>query len=272
MTIVVGVAAPDGLILAGDSRTSFIPGEGPPRVMSDFAQKVFDLDGFGIATYGQALISHKTIAGQVEEFIALKQDDPPDNVDALAASLGEFFQERLLKFYDDLGSPWDKSKGWTLGFLVAGYDTSGVGVIREVRVPAENGAEIIDPGPSTINPGFTWQGEDDVITRLIAGFDRRRFLAANVAMEPPALQALADLEYTLIMPQALQDAVDLGHLLIRTTIDMQRFSYGTRNEGGSVTTCGGPINVLAVRRRGSEWVDSRPLTTASRPGWAEGAR
>jgi hypothetical protein len=270
MTIVVGVAAPDGLIIAGDSRTSLEYGNGHHRIGSDFATKIFDVRGYGLATYGEALIDASTVAGEVNEFIARLTDRPSD-VDDLATKVAEFFNERLIEWYREHMSPWDPSQGWKLGFIVAGYDAYGVGGLREVRLPGDPDADVIVLPPSTANPGFYPAGQIDVVNRLIAGVDGERLGASGVALPDDALDALAGLEYEIIHPLALQDAVDLAHFLIRTTIDMQRFSDGTRAAPHVYPSCGGPIATLAVRRRGAEWVDHHPLSKASRPGLAEGA-
>jgi len=270
MTIVLGVAAPDGLILAGDSRTSRRWTSGHHRIASDFASKVFEVCGFGIATFGEALVDARTIAGQVDEFIATLQDRPAD-VDELAAAVGDFFQDRVVRWYAAMGAPWDASQGFKLGFIVAGYGSDGIGGMREVRVPGDPGPEIITLAPSTTDPGFYPRGQTDVIDRLIAGFDVQRLVAASVVVPDPVVQAIAGLEYAMIEPLALQDAVDLAHFLIRTTIDMQRFSDGTTAMPNVPPGCGGPITMLAIRRRKTEWVDNHPLSKASRPGWAEGS-
>jgi hypothetical protein len=270
MTIVVGVAAPDGLILAGDSRTSTDRG-GHHRIGSDFASKVFEVCGFGLATYGQALFEGKTIAGQIDEFIAQLGKGEPSDLDDLTGRLGSYFQPRLLQWYQAQGAPWDASQGFKLAFIVGGYDANGVGGIREVRVPGDPDPQVLSLQPSTSNPGYYWAGQTDVIGRLLAGFDRLRLDASNVALPKDVQNALAGLEYVIMPPLSLQDAVDIAHFLIRTTIDMQRFSDGTRAMPNLPPGCGGPITMLAIRRRKTEWVDRYPLSKASRPGWAEGA-
>jgi hypothetical protein len=102
---VVGVAAPDGLILAGDSRTSIENAAGQHRIASDFATKVFEVCGFGVATYGQALFDEKTIAGQIDEFVAQLGQGRPRDLDDLAKQLGDYFQPRLVQWYAGQGAP-----------------------------------------------------------------------------------------------------------------------------------------------------------------------
>ena len=136
MTVVVGVAAPDGMILAAESRSTYTNGA-HHRIASDNAQKVFqgprldrsrDLWASGI---GQ-----RTIAGLMDEFVSQLHDEVPQEAGALAHALGGFFDERYRA-----GTPreevdtWEAAEGSPLGFLVAGYDDDGIGRIREVLIP-----------------------------------------------------------------------------------------------------------------------------------------
>src|ERR1019366_5570050 len=51
MTIVVGAASPDGIVLAADSRTMLMYENQRTRISTDAAEKVFELHGrFGAAT------------------------------------------------------------------------------------------------------------------------------------------------------------------------------------------------------------------------------
>jgi hypothetical protein len=271
MTIVVGVAAPDGLVLAADSRTTLMLSGGRTRVASDTAQKVFPLCGrFGVACYGAAFVDEKTIGGQMNEFQA-SLDEPPRDVDELVGHLGAFFQERLLKALANGGEPWKPSDGWHLGFLVAGYDPQGLGHLYDVRVPGDGDPEIISTPASTANVGVAPRGLDDVINRLLAGIDSNGLASSGVSVPDEVEQALAGLEYNLLLPITMQDAIDCAAFLIRTTIDMQRFSDGTGAKPGSIPGCGGPVRILAVGRNEIEWISRPALTAGTPPGNAEGA-
>lgn len=268
MTIVVGVAAPDGIILAGDSRTTITFGE-RHRIGSDFTQKIFSIcEEIGVATYGAAFIGERTIAGLMDEFVAhLGEDSPVAN--AVAAELGRFFDQKFRDAY-----PADQieellAQGlFPLGFLVAGYDADGIGRIREVAVPGPHVQD--DSDITTASLGVGWRGQTDVIRRLVKGFDRDLFASFEAVLPEDLEEPTANLEYQLLFPITMQDAVDLASFLIRTTIDMQRFSDGTLGRPGDVPGCGGPIRLLAVSRGGAEWITDVPLTGASAPGVAEG--
>lgn len=254
MTIVVGIATPDGLVLAADSRTTREE-EGRTRIASDSAQKIFRLcDGaFGVACYGVALFQEKTVAGHMDEFEAnLKA--APDNVEKVAQLLGDFFQTCLLEAFVAAGTPWLPEMGPQLGFQVAGYTVDGVGHLIDVRVPGDGGALVVQTGIATTNIGIYPQGQDDVISRLLAGVDSDALAGSGVEVPEDVSEALAGLEYRLLYPLTLQDAVDCATFLISTTIGMQRFSNGTAADPGGIPGCGGPIRILAIMRKESQWV------------------
>jgi hypothetical protein len=52
----------------------------------------------------------------------------------------------------------------------------------------------------------------------------------------------------------VQDGIDYAAFLIRTTIDMQRFSDGTIGDPGLIPACGGPLQILVVERGRTVWV------------------
>lgn len=267
MTIVVGVAAPDGLILAADSRMTYTPdgAEGRTRVASDYTQKVFSVCGrFGVACYGAGFVEDKTIAGQMADFEALLGKPKPDlGLDEFASGLRTFFEDRVRKDLAAAGTPWKRGDKWRLGFLVAGYDTAGiVGYLRDVRVPEAGGPWIFPSGPSTSNVGPTWRGQDDVLNRLMAGVDSDLLVASGVHVPEDLEEALAGLEYNVMRPITTQDAVDCAVFLIETTIGMQRFHDGTRARPGGVPGCGGPIRILHIARGAVEWI-SRPTVSAA---------
>ena len=156
---------------------------------------------------------------------------------------------------------WTPADGPQLGFQVGGYSGDGIGRIYDVKIPGTDGAPEVGEGPSTANTGVVFEGQTDVIGRLLAGFDAG---ALTMALEesgteilPEVATALEGLEYALLSPSTVQDAIDCAAFLIRTTIGMQRFTDGTINKPGGVPGCGGAIRVLAITRKKSDWV-ARP--------------
>jgi hypothetical protein len=268
MTIVVGAASPDGIVLAADSRTMLMYENQRTRISTDAAEKVFELHGrFGAATYGTAFLGDQTINGVMNEFIASIGGDGCTDVEACAKAVGDFFTDRFKMAFPDYGP--DPSGGWPLGFVVAGYDGAGIGHVWEVGVP---GPLLIEQeGVSTTQRGVLWRGQADVIGRLIKGLDHNALVAAGITLEPAVAETLAKPEYILLLPATLQDAADLAFFLVRTTIDMQRFSDGTALAPGLVPGCGGRTQMLAVKPGGVEWISRRWYVGPGTPGLAEGS-
>lgn len=251
MTIVVGVAAPDGIILAADSRTTYTSGD-HYRISSDSAHKLFALGArFAVATHGLSFIGPQTIAGHMDEWVGQLQTVPSD-VAAFAELLGKFFDARLAAAWtaDEL-----KDAGELLGFLVAGYDAAGVGQLLEVSLP---GGTVTPSTITTSEIGTLWRGQTDVVRRLIKGVDWWAF-PVGVELTDDVEKALEQLEYNLLSPITLEDAVDFARFLIRTTVDMQRFSDGLLGGARGIPGCGGPVRVVAVTRGGVQWVDQPSL-------------
>jgi hypothetical protein len=269
VTIAVVVASPDGLVVASDSRTVSAP-TGRHRIVSDSAQKVFAPFGrFGVVTYGTAFIGAQTIIGLVDEFIAGRSG--PEDVDDLARQLGVFFDERLR---DDLAYQGKtviaRKDVWPLGFVVVGYDEHGIGRVREVGVPGPRGPTVIASKVDTSRLGFVFRGQTAAVRRLLDGVDRDAFVALYGRKAPPAVDtAFSKLEYLYLNPITLQDALDFAAFLIRTTIDIQRFSDGTGGSPGAVPACGGALQALLVTNHGAEWIARPRVLRPSAAGRAE---
>jgi hypothetical protein len=261
MTVIVASASPDGIALAGDSRT--IQQEGTHyRVASNVAQKVFEAGGrIGVATYGLAMIERNSIRGLFDGW-AVRADANRD-LRTTAESLGRFFHDRL-----DAATPARRGdllrgrQGWPLGFLVAGYD-DGVGQVLEIRVRSTD-FEVGSTDVSTSKPSTLYRGETGVIRRLIKGVDLGRIDESQLDDDTRA--RLQTAEYSLIDPVTAQDAVDFAFFLIRTTIEMQRFSDGTYGERHSFPWCGGEPQGLVVSPGGVQWIRRAALLQPPDPG------
>jgi hypothetical protein len=57
----------------------------------------------------------------------------------------------------------------------------------------------------------------------------------------------------------LQDAVDFAIVLIRTTIDVQRFTNGFKGQPGKFPSVGGPIEIAVIDQGGFRWVQETKL-------------
>jgi hypothetical protein len=252
MTIVVGAASPDGIVLAADSRSTQTWAKSDRhRIATDAAEKVFNLgDKFAVATYGTAMLGGQTINGAMNEFIASKVNDCPA-VEDCANELDQFFTQRFKASYPKFVPTAGASP---LGFIVAGYDGAGIGHVYEVQIfetPAVTRQFGTDSG------GTLWRGQTDVVRRLVKGVDWDELLSANPSIDPPLGETMAKLEYILINPHTLTDAADLAAFLVRTTIDMQRFSDGTSLHPGLIPGCGGDMQLLAATSEGTRWLKRR---------------
>jgi hypothetical protein len=246
VTIVVGVATPDGIVLAADSRTIEVI-DGEYRIASDTAIKLFELDKrVGVVTYGLAFIGPRTIASLVEEFAEVQPSEDRQTLNSFARKLGEFFDERLRQTYPDLGH----KRGHALGFLVAGYEEDGVGYVYEVNLP---GGEVT-PRVSTTEIGFVYHGEVVPMERLLKGVDWERLNGRSPQLPEKVRGALEQLAYEPHPPVSMQDAVDLCEFIIGTTINVRRFT----NEPGAIVWVGGPVRILTVERTRLRWLTGRP--------------
>jgi hypothetical protein len=276
MTIVVGVAAPDGMVLAADSRTTLSWDNGRHRIASDSAQKVFRLEGgVGVATFGDSFIGFRTIAGLMNDFVAQLSADQPATCHTISSALATFFRERFTADSTAELLQWveENPEQDRIGFLVAGYDADGIGRIREISIPS---GKVTDFAPddeiNTAVRGVLWRGQTDVIRRLVRGMDVDMFVHLGHELPAEAWEQIDGLQYVLLFPITMQDAVDLATFLIRTTIDMQRFSDGVAEAPGNAPTCGGAVRILAVTRGHTEWVAVPTLSAEGSASVAEEGR
>jgi hypothetical protein len=219
MTLIVTCYTPTGIALSGDSRTTgtrtdqFVPPGAPPGtppitvqvpwVVSDSTRKLFCVrDRVAIATWGAAFLRGLPTGHHVNDFILSLPDEAQTHPTALADS--------LLSHFASLAT------GDPLYFMVAGYEgvepwvyQLDVGSANKTRVNA-------NPADGAVTYGAYWGGDHDIVGRLVGG-------------QVPIAWNLMN----------LQDAVDLGRHLIRTTIDQMKFE-------ARVPTVGGPIETITA--------------------------
>jgi hypothetical protein len=148
MTIAVGVACPEGLVIAADTRSSVQLPAGH-RVASDSAHKVFEIGGNLVgATFGWGMLEGKTISGHVHDFST--QVTPSNDVNEASEQLGSYFQQRIQAHVAAGNDPAPPPDSVPLGFIVGGYDKKkNVGHL--VRVFPYNG--VVQDLFQTNNPG-----------------------------------------------------------------------------------------------------------------------
>lgn len=257
MTIAVCVRVPEGIVLASESRQIYPNEKGNFRVATNNAQKVFELSAkVGGVTYGQAALSGRSILSLVEQYKATSGTLDGISVKDVTEGLGKFVDEK----WQEQAKISPEKKPDNIGFIIAGYDKDGRRFIFECLVPGPSIVQIGSPDDF----GATWKGQTDVVTRLIKGFDPR---IGNLSwFKPEFVGELDRLDYVIRFDAlTLQDAVDFAVFLIRTTIDMQRFSDGVVLSPGDVPGTGGPIDICVIRpNEGLHWVQKKELKGESR--------
>ena len=266
MTIVVAAAAPDGVVLASDSRMTMSSGR-RHRVASDHAPKVFaPFQGIGFATYGSAFIGERTIAGVVEEFAGQRPEQAGTMIAEVSRDAAEFFGRFLTDAFDAIGR--DPPPG-ALGIVIAGYDPEGIGRLREIRLPPTGqGAPVIEHEVSTHGPGVLFRGRTRYIRRMLEGYDQDGLGETGVEVAKDVDHELRRLGYIPLPPRSHQDALGLATFVVRMTVDMERLTDGTYAHPGAVPACGGETQALLVSRGGTRWI-ARPRLRLSDAGVGE---
>jgi hypothetical protein len=93
---------------------------------------------------------------------------------------------------------------------------------------------------------------------MLKGVDWAGIALSGDLLDDEIAARLDGLEYVPLYPITVQDALDYADFLVRTTIDMQRFSDGTLALPGLVPGCGGPVQLLIVERDGTSWAQAPP--------------
>lgn len=250
MSLGIVIKGPEGLVLAAESRvtlTAQLPNAPALHVNFDNATKLLTFESphtyVGVVTYGQAAINQTTLrtaASFVPEFAAsLPENRIP--VSEFAQQVSDFYTQQW-----QANAP-ENYTGPDMIFVVAGFDDGAAyGRVFQFGIPSA-------PAPVEMNPdpdfGITWGGQQEVVARLIKGYDPNlpEVVSQVLGLKPPQViqltQALNLLQLPIpITAFALQDCVDLAIFFIRTTIAAQRLSVTLRGVGG-------PIDVATITRQ-----------------------
>jgi hypothetical protein len=269
MTLAVTVVCQDGVVVAADSRTT-LSNYRSSRVGSDYTHKVFGSGKVAAATWGEAFILGRSMAGHMADFAEAEVahcDHPEDAAERLAEYFGDLYDQVLPNDLDLAVS--DRA---TLGFLVAGYDERGVAEAWEVSVAYRSIGLV---ATSEDGGGAVWRGQSDVVSRLLFGYDqdllRRIAQDHHRERELRAIEPLLDqLAYRIPFDTMnLQDGIDLAVLCLRTTMAVQRFSLGALAEAPAFSWpgVGGPIEIATVTERGGfAWVQRTAIAGAPPSG------
>lgn len=263
MSVIISLNIPGGIVLAAESRQT----SGVGRIGSDFASKLFQLTPrIAVSTCGWGFLIPQnsnvlTSMGALVEDFRAGIDQGISVLDA-ATSLSNYFQQI---YQHDIGSlNWTPvgPGGSAVIFHVAGFNVnSTIGEIYLCNVPPGNF--------NLLNAPCAWNGQTDVISRLVLGIDPRIYslqfaqhlVSSPIPDQPNLATQLNGLQYNInFLSMTMQDAVDFAVLMVKSTISMQRFSDGLHMAPGAMPVCGGEIDVAVITHREEfKWLKKKEL-------------
>lgn len=246
MSLGIAFKAPEGIILAADSRVTLTTTTPMPGgVMAHNATydngtkllRVNSQNHVGAVTYGLGTIQTpepRTAHSFMPEFEKHLFGKSRLSVENFAKELSAFF----LGQWTLTGNP--VVAGQDMIFVVGGYDDSATfGRIYEFSIP-NNPAPVERTAPNIFGP--VWGGQKEYVDTLLNGYDQRlpfilqQKLGLTDVQRDEVIQEIAN-NFSSKIPWAflpLQDCIDLVIFLIRTTIIMQHWLVGVRGVGGAI--------------------------------------
>ncbi len=306
MSLIINTTTPEGIVLAADSRQSYRNRKGMARIGSDNASKLFQLNKrIGIAVTGLAFLPEDGIMKNISKFIEqFKRETGVEKLEVKEAAekLHYLFDKKYnwkekleklpekiktdlqrqgcevleikteqhivkFKFKDSKGNIKNgAAKIDTINLLVAGYNQDGSHEVYICSIPGEIQKKR-DSGEKGKEYGASWNGQIDVASRIVLGYDGR---IGNIKFVQEATQKhgkeeinkqLRNLEYAIQWgTMTLQDAIDFCVLIIQTTSALQRFSDGIRADPGAMPGVGGPVDVAVIMPdKGFVWIKKKNL-------------
>jgi hypothetical protein len=302
MTLIISAVTSSGIILSADSRQTYKNLAGAIRIGSDSASKLFKLTDFsGVAISGKAFLSeegqaHKNVGYFIDKFrrtedlrelsvrdIAIKLNNylsaifVEKDILSLKSGIQNMVRQKGGKdliflstetpfvnyqYIDRMGKQVsDVGRIDSINMIVAGTDKDKIGRAYSVYVPKGITFE-----KDTQQCGALWDGQTDVLQRIIKGFAPevrdldfvKKALAES--LDAVSLQ-LNKTEYIINWgTMTLQDAVDFCVLMTRTTESIQRFSDGTQMTPGGIPGVGGEIDIAVISpEKGFRWLSQKKL-------------
>jgi hypothetical protein len=244
MSLAIVIKAPEGIVLAAESRVSYqIPdGTGANNwVTFDNATKLLAFDGHdyvGAVTFGAGNIGDRTAHSFLPELLT-QLGDKRLSIAAFAKKMSDFF---LAQWKEAMPEDYD---GQPMIFAVAGFnEKSPYATVMQFAIPGAPQPELAIAEDSF---NTVWGGDRGIVDRLMSGLDVR----ADNFVETLKLSGDDKKRYEVMKQEvalplvvnalALQDAVNLALTLINTTIELQSLSVGQR-------TVGGPIDIATITR------------------------
>jgi 20S proteasome alpha/beta subunit len=310
MSLGINTTTPEGIVLAADSRQSYRNRKGMARIGSDNASKLFQLNKrIGVIVTGLAFLPEDGVMKSVSKFIEqFKRENDIErlNVRDAADRLHGLFdikyewQKRLddavekinndlrrqgfevvevkqenymIKFqFKDLQGNLKNGIGGIdrITLLVAGFNKDGSHEVYTCIIPGEVQKKR-DSREKNKEYGASWVGQNDVVSRIVLGFDGRisNLKFVNEAMknlgQEEIRKQLGGLQYAIQWgTMTLQDAIDFCTLMVQTTSAIQRFSDGIIANPGDMPGVGGPVDVAVITAdQGFVWVSRKKLKIES---------
>lgn len=261
MTITVCILVPTGIVLAADSRQLTQSVRGHWRVDSDNANKIFQLGPhltasvYGQGTYYFSETESPQSIGSILHSVASQFTDDI-TVSEAASRIYQRVTNEFNRHRDVTGTEQEGS----VGFYVAGYSPGeSIGELYRCEFPGKVTLE-----RKTNDAGAVWNGQREIVDRLILGYDPRLFGFLNrsethIELTDAKWRQKLQLHINFqTMP--LQDAVDLAVLLVHTTIKLEQLSDGIIGAPGQIPACGGDIDVAVITpEEGFRWLQRKQL-------------
>jgi hypothetical protein len=252
MSLGIIIKSPEGVVLAAESRVTLSTPTGNGNEMMhvnfDNATKLLEFSKpnnfIGAVTFGAGAIGIRTAHSFISEFESTLDKETRLSVEEFTGKLSDFY----LAQWNQVMPPLPQFTGSGMVFHVAGYDEGDAyGKTFVFQIPYTPKPQEINPGQG--NFGINWGGQQEVVDRLVKGYDER-FLtsliqsgAVDMAVLGPLLPQIQSMIQLAIPIQfmPLQDCVNLAKLFLRTTIDTQALTVGLRG-------CGGEIDIATITR------------------------
>ena len=235
MSFIIAVHVKEGMVLAGDSRTTYTQTAKSGDVTTikigthttDTTNKVFLCpNNIGISTCGDASLDGVPITGYIESFIRehINQDTDIINV-----------PQMLINYFHTTPKVPDTN------FLVVGYRL-------ENDIPSQQifwlnvKDESISPIDTTF-PGARWDGETQTLSKIIQNTYMRDEDGKEISLGETKVS------WGLF---TLQDAIDFAQYAVDVTIKTMHYS-------SVVETVGGPIDILVIKPERSFWIQHKEL-------------
>jgi len=233
------------------------------------ANKIFNLykgAPLGCITFGSGSIGNASIATLMKDLREELKNGKRDfkvkdyTIKGAAETLGKFLDEECEKVTDPA-----VKQGINVGFMLGGYSSGGVlGESWSLEIQQGKACPPVELRKKE-DAGLSWGGQGELLSRIALGFSPALFeTLADATGNPKGATSAQDLQKTLgplltarlqaplvFAPMPIQDAIDLAHFLVNSTIMFSRFIPGPQ-------VVGGPVEIAAItKHEGFKWISRK---------------